>query len=94
MENFIRTASKYMTNISAKNLAKAYAYVTKESSIDAMKITLLGKLCVRYRLSNTDTARITERLVTNRQGLANWDNALYTSLRAPDYLNRMSLFVA
>ena len=94
MENFIRTASHYMTDISPKNLSKAYAYVVKESSADAMKTTLLGKLCVRYRLSNTDTARITERLKSNRQGLANWDNALYTSLRAPDYLNRMSLFIA
>lgn len=94
MENFIRTASHHMTNISAKNLSKAYAYVVKEGSMDAMKTTLLSKLCVRYRLSNTDTARITERLKSNRQGLANWDNALYSSLRAPDFLNRMSLFIA
>jgi hypothetical protein len=66
MENFIRTASHHMTNISAKNLSKAYAYVVKEGSMDAMKTTLLSKLCVRYRLSNTDTARITERLKSNR----------------------------
>lgn len=94
MENFIRTASKYMTDISPKNMAKAYAYVVKEGSLDAMKTTLISKLCVRYRLSNTDTARITERLKSNRQGLANWDNVAYSTLRAPDFLNRMSLFIA
>jgi hypothetical protein len=59
-----------------------------------MKITLLSKLCVKYRLSNTDTARISERLRSNRQGLSNWDNIAYSSLRAPDFLNRMTLFIA
>lgn len=93
-ENFLRTASKYQTNISAKNLSKAYSYVVKEGSLDAMKVTLLSKLCVKYRLSNTDTARIAERLKSNRQGLSNWDNIAYSSLRAPDFLNRMTLFIA
>ena len=59
-----------------------------------MKVTLLSKLCVKYRLSNTDTARIAERLKSNRQGLSNWDNIAYSSLRAPDFLNRMTLFIA
>ena len=94
MENYIRTASKYMTNISSKNLSKAYAYVVKNGTMDAMKMTLLSKLCVKYRLSNTDTARIVERLKTGRQGLTNWDNMMYSTLRAPDFLNRMTLFIA
>ena len=93
-ENYLRVASKYQTNISAKNLSKAYTYVVKEGSFDAMKVTLLSKLCVKYRLSNTDTARIAERLKSNRQGLSNWDNIAYSSLRAPDFLNRMTLFIA
>lgn len=93
-ENFLRTASKYQTNISAKNLSKAYTYVVKEGSFDATKVTLLSKLCVKYRLSNTDTARIAERLKSNRQGLSNWDNIAYSSLRTPDFLNRMTLFIA
>ena len=94
MENFIRTSSHYLTNIDKKNLAKAYAYVVKNGSMDATKMTLLSKLCVRYRLSNTDTARITERLKLGRQGLANYDNIMYSTLRAPDFLNRMTLFIA
>ena len=94
MENYLRTASKFLTDINASNMSKAYLYVVKNGSMDAMKITLLSKLCVRYRLSNTDTARITERLKTNRQGLSNWDNIAYSTLRSPDFLNRMTLFIA
>ena len=94
MENYLRTCSKYLTDINASNMSKAYAYVVKNGSMDAMKITLLSKLCVRYRLSNTDTARIAERLKTNRQGLSNWDNIAYSTLRSPDFLNRMTLFIA
>jgi hypothetical protein len=55
---------------------------------------MLSKLCVRYRLSNTDLARITERLKTNRGGIFNWDNWAFSTLRSPDFLNRMTLFVA
>ena len=94
MENYLRTCSKFLTDINSSNMSKAYQYVIKNGSMDAMKITLLSKLCVRYRLSNTDTARIAERLKTNRQGLSNWDNIAYSTLRSPDFLNRMTLFIA
>jgi len=94
MENYLRTCSKFLTDINASNMSKAYDYVVKNGSMDAMKVTLLSKLCVRYRLSNTDTARIAERLKTNRQGLSNWDNIAYSTLRSPDFLNRMTLFIA
>ena len=94
MENYLRVASKHLTDISASNMSKAYTYVVRHASSDAMKVTLLSKLCVRYRLSNTDTARITERLETNRQGLSNWDNIAFSTLRSPDFLNRMTLFIA
>ena len=94
MENYLRTASKFLTDINTSNMSKAYLYVVRNGSMDAMKTTLLSKLCVRYRLSNTDTARIVERLKTNRQGLSNWDNIAYSTLRSPDFLNRMTLFIA
>ena len=94
LENFLRTASKFQTDISASNLSKAYAYVVTHGSSNAMNINMLSKLCVRYRLSNTDLARITERLKTNRSGLFNWDNGAFFTLRGPDFLNRMTMFVA
>ena len=59
-----------------------------------MNINLLSKLNVRYRLSNTDLARIKERLRTGVNGFYNWDNWAYATLRCPDFLNRMTLFVA
>jgi len=59
-----------------------------------MNINLLSKLNIRYRLSNTDLARIKERLRTGRNGVYNWDNWAYSTLRSPDFLNRMTLFVA
>jgi len=59
-----------------------------------MNINLLSKLNIRYRLSNTDLARIKERLRTGRNGAYNWDNWAYSTLRTPDFLNRLTLFVA
>lgn len=61
---------------------------------NTMNINMISKLCVKYRLSNTDLARITERLKTNRGGIYNWDNWAFSTLRSPDFLNRMTLFVA
>ena len=94
MENYLRTVTKFQTDISAANLTKAYGYVITHGSSNTMNINLLSKLCVKYRLSNTDLARITERLKTNRGGIYNWDNWAFSTLRSPDFLNRMTLFVA
>lgn len=93
-ENFLRTVTKFQTDINAQNLSKAYGYVVTHGTANTMNINMLSKLCVRYRLSNTDLARITERLKTNRGGIYNWDNWAFATLRSPDFLNRMTLFVA
>lgn len=93
-QNFIRSAIKFNTNISAKNLSKAYKYVFTHSRTNAMNINLLSKLCLVYRISNTDVGRITERLKTDRNGILAIDNIMYSTLRGPDFLNRMTLFVA
>ena len=94
MENYLRTVTKFQTDISASNLTKAYGYVITNGTSNTMNINMLSKLCVKYRLSNTDLARITERLKTNRGGIYNWDNWAFSTLRSPDFLNRMTLFVA
>ena len=93
-ENFLRSATKFQTDIKAQHLAKAYEYVVTNGRSNAMNINLLSKLNIRYRLSNTDLARIKERLRTGRNGVYNWDNWAYATLRSPDFLNRMTLFVA
>lgn len=94
LENITRTAIKFNTDIDPKNISKAYWYVTRHATSNAMAANLLSKLCLKYRLSNTDVARIGERAKTQRNGIFSYDNALYGTLRTPDFINRMVLFVA
>lgn len=92
--NFMQTYTKLNTDLDAKSVTAAYAYVTKHATSNAMAVNLLGKLCLKYRLSNTDVGRIAERAKTGRNGLLNYDNWLYGTMRSPDFINRMVLFVA
>ena len=94
LENMTRSVIKLNTDISPKSVAAAYAYVTTHSTSNARAVNLLRKLCLRYRLSNTDVSRISERAKSARNGIFNWDNWAYGTLRSPDFLNRMTLFVA
>lgn len=93
-QNFIRSVLKYQTDLKPKYVAEALAYVSKNGTTNAMSVNLLSKLCLMYRLSNTDVGRIAERSKTGRNGITNWQNGLYFTLRGPDFLNRMTLFVA
>ena len=89
----VRTINKFQTNISFNSLSKAYATVVKNSFTDGRTINIVNQLCKIYRLSNVDVSRISEGLITER-GLTNMRDWLYASLRRPDFLNRMVLFVA
>lgn len=93
-QNTARMLTKYQTDIDAKSLTKAYKEVTLASFTSMRNITIIDELCKTYRLSNLDIARISEGLTTSRGGLMNIENWMYTTLRAPDFLNRMVLFVA
>lgn len=93
-QNTARMLTKYQTDIDAKSLTNAYKEVTKASFTSARGITIIDELCKTYRLSNLDVARISEGLTTSSSGLLNPDKWMYYTLRAPDFLNRMVLFVA
>ena len=93
-QNFIRSVIKLNTDISPKEVKDAYAYVFTHSSSNAMAQNLLSQLCLKYRISNTDVGRIAERAKTGRNGILNMENIMYSTLRCPDFLNRMTLFVA
>ena len=93
-QNLIRSLIKFNTDIDPESIRKAYKYVMIHSTSDAMAVNLLSKLCLKYRLSNTDVGRIAERAKSGRNGIYNYDNWLYSTLRGPDFLNRMVLFVA
>jgi hypothetical protein len=53
----------------------------------------MSELCLRYRLSNADEARIAEK-ATNRGGIFDVDSWAYSTMRGPDFVNRMVLFTA
>ena len=93
-QNFLRAVIKLNTDIDPSNVAKAYSYVMTNTRSNAMSVNLLNLLCLKYRLSNTDVGRIAERAKSGRNGLFNYDNFLYSTLRGPDFINRMTLFVA
>ena len=93
-QNFIRSVIKLNTDITPKEVAAAYSYVFRKSSSNTMAQNLLSKLCLKYRISNTDVGRISERARSNRTGILNMENIMYSTLRCPDFLNRMTLFVA
>ena len=92
-ENFMRTVTKLNTDIDAKTLSQAYAYVITHGMTNTMNISMLSALQAKYRLSNIDLASM-ESLRIGRGGVANYKNWAYATLRRPDFLNRMTLFVA
>lgn len=93
-QNFLRSIIKYHTELNASNVVKAYTYVSTHQNGNPMAINLLNKLCLRYRLSNLDVREVTQRAKTGRSGLANYETFIYSTLRTPDFINRMTLFVA
>lgn len=94
LQNVMRSVIKFQTDINGNDLAKAYGIVVKNSFTNVRSINLLSKLNIKYRISNVDVARIQEVLATGRAGIDNWENWAYATMRRPDYLNRMTLFVA
>ena len=93
-QNTSRMLIKYQTDIDPKSLSSAYKDVLQASFTSIRGITIIDELCKTYRLSNLDVARISEGLTTSRGGVLNIENWMYATLRAPDFLNRMVLFVA
>ena len=94
LENYARTVNHFQTDLSAANVSRAYQYVFTHAMTSSMAVSLLSKLCVKYRLSNIDVARITEGLNSNTGGAVRFDNWAFSTLRKPDFVNRMVLFVA
>ena len=94
MENFMKAAIKYQTDIDTKDVLFGYKEVMKEGCTNMMTMSKLNQFNIKYGFSNFDAANVAERLKTGRGGVLNADNWAYWTLRAPDYLNRMTLFIA
>lgn len=94
MQNTMRTLTHYNTNLITANVYKAYGEVLQNMLTSDRALNKLSELCLRYRLSNCDTAAIAERAKRGTGGLMNPYTASFGTLRAPDFLNRMVLFTA
>lgn len=93
-ENFMMAAIKYQTDVGVDDVAFAYKEVIMEGATNMMNMSKLNQFNVKYGFSNFDAAKVSERLKSGRAGVLNGSNWLYCTLRGPDYLNRMVLFVA
>ena len=94
LENITSALIKFQTDIDASDVAFGYKEVIAEGVGNLMTMTKLNQFNVKYRFSNLDVARISEGQKTGRGGILNAENWAYATLRGPDYLNRMVLFVA
>lgn len=94
LENISNAVIKYQTDIGVKDVGFGYKEVLTEGATSLMTMTKLNQFNLKYRLSNLDIARISEGQKTGRGGILNWEHWAYSTLRAPDYMNRMVLFIA
>lgn len=94
LENTVAACIKFQTDLNASDIAHGYGAVFKEGATNLMSITKLNQFNLKYRFSNIDVARISEGQKTGRGGIINYENWLFSTLRRPDYLNRMVLFSA
>lgn len=93
-QNMARTVSHFQTDLTAKSILEGYKEAIQNVFKSDRSLNICSELCLRYRLSNTDAAKISERAKTGRGGIFNPEEAMYSTLRGPDFLNRMTLFVA
>lgn len=93
LSNVVRTMTKYRTDVDAKDVMWAYQFVLRQGVHSAMSIDLLDKLNSKYLISNINIEQQQEGYKTNRGGITNAGNWAYATLRKPDFLNRMVLFI-
>lgn len=93
-QNISRSITHYDTNLTTTSIIQGYKKTVKDVFSSDRSINIMSELCLRYRLSNTDVAKIAERAKTGRGGIFNPDHWGYSTLRAPDFLNRMTMFAA
>lgn len=93
LSNVVRSMTKYRTDVDAKDIMWAYQFVLRQGVHSAMTIDLLDKLNSKYLISNINIEQQQEGYKTNRGGVTNIGNWMYATLRKPDFLNRMVLFM-
>lgn len=94
VSNMVRALTKYQTDISTADVLWAYQYVLRRGTKSVMSIDLLDKLNSKYLISNINIENQQEGYKTGRTGITNPSNLAFATLRKPDFLNRMVLFMA
>jgi len=93
-----RAITHVNTDITPSDVTKAYKIVTKECLENTFtgknKAGIVSQLCIKYRLSNIDVSNVAEGQKTGNKGLNHWQDELFRTMKDPDFLNRMVLFVA
>lgn len=92
--NILRSAIKFRTDIDVKDVLWAYNYVIANGVSSIGRIDLMDKMNAKYLISNINIEQQQEGYKTNTHGITNPGNLAYATLRKPDYLNRMVLFIA
>ena len=94
MSNMIRAVTKFRTDIDGGDVLWAYQFVLGKGVHSAMSINLLDKFNQKYLISNINREKLQEAYKTDKGGVLNAGNWAYATLRKPDFLNRMVLFIA
>lgn len=94
VSNTVRALTKYQTDIGVKEVAWAYQYILRRGPKSVMSIDLLDKLNSKYLISNINIENQQAGYKTNTTGIANISNLMYATMRKPDFLNRMVLFIS
>ena len=94
VSNTVRALTKYQTDIGVTDVAWAYWYILERGPKSAMSIDLLDKLNSKYLISNINIENQQAGYKTNTTGITNLSNLMYTTMKKPDFLNRMVLFMA
>lgn len=77
-----------------KELLQAGAIIMKDGPDFLSRVTKIEALNARMRLADFDMNKLSQRLVSNKSGLSNLSRYTYWFTTAPDYYNRMTMFIA
>lgn len=94
ISNTVRAATKFRTDIDAKDVAYAYRFVMSKGVHSTMDINLLDKMNAKWLVSNINIEAQQEAYKTNTSGITNPGNIAFATLKKPDFLNRMVLLIA
>ena len=81
-------------NFTYKELLQAGAIIMKDGPDFLSRVTKIEALNARMRLADFDMNKLSQRLVSNKSGLSNLSRYTYWFTTAPDYYNRMTMFIA